>query len=849
MSVEAYGESRFNMTYDPCKANIHSLCPLNATNPIEAFVVIPIAPKDIEGIPSIALGIPDLEGFARLHIFANSTQTMIGCFQAVMTNGQSFSQPQTVGSFLGAFVAFAAVASFLTSIYGLRVSAMRSHYAHSFSVLVILETFQSMFLMGALSVRWPSVLPAWWSNFAWTVGMFAPDEMLRALSSFSGIQKDVTQVGGAGSTSLNTEGGMVREIYGMARSKRNDIPTIQSGPPMAEPIPYNASNPYDYNWHGHPRMPGMPMPGTWPGFAGTLSAINIPPAEAFTLSLIWLLVVLAGIALFIFLAKLLLDLLIKVKWLKTDGFDYFRSHVGTYVMAGVLRTLYIAFFAIMTLSIYQLTLSGPAGPKALAAVVFVGLFIGISGLAVLACLSRTRHGRFDTGPDRIQLERGQIFRKVPFVAATRASQNEEAREKTPNARVYASLPWYRIRHINDDPSQPSVHDDERYIKRFGWLTARYRRTRWWFFAVYLLYQLIRAAFLGAGRQTPLAQVYGLFVFEILALFVIAKMRPFEGNRNNVVAVWLLSICKIVTVGLSIAFLPAFELNRIIATVLGIILVVVQGFLAVSVMILVVLGMISTWMSLSRNREHFSQPLEQTRIKYFEHIDKKGRDAPPQKPAAKTAPVEALQPNFSVRSVRRHPRMEDVAEETESDGVEPGMTTEPDPAGWRRSRANSAASRWSNSSLPRAARVHRASWSSRDFAQWEAEADGPQGPRMGHSRSNSLRAQSVRNSGGPAESNGVWSPGRRPMTPAREVSEELLTTMGSMARHKNDTETDRAMERKQLPSMTTPSGVVAEGNDDKEKKCEDGVVVEERATETPLTPTEATRDLQQPSQPQ
>lgn len=147
------------MTYDPCKANIASICPLSASVPITAFATIAIS-RNVAGIPSIALGIPDLEGFARLQIFANSTQTEIGCFQAVMRNGNTFSQPKSVGTIMGLLAALAALASFATAAYGLTLPHMRMHYAHSFSVLVVFETFQSIFFSGALSVRWPSVLPA-----------------------------------------------------------------------------------------------------------------------------------------------------------------------------------------------------------------------------------------------------------------------------------------------------------------------------------------------------------------------------------------------------------------------------------------------------------------------------------------------------------------------------------------------------------------------------------------------------------------------------------------------------------------------------------------------------------------
>ena len=164
ISVEAYGESRFGMMVNPCDMNIDSLCPLNATKPITAFALIQIGPVHVSNIPSIAFQVPDLDGWARIQIFANSTQSEIGCFQAPMQNGISFSQPEAIGPALGGFTAVAVVSSFATAIYGISIPHMRTHYAHSLSVLVIFETFQSIYLSGALSLQWPSVLPAWWSN-------------------------------------------------------------------------------------------------------------------------------------------------------------------------------------------------------------------------------------------------------------------------------------------------------------------------------------------------------------------------------------------------------------------------------------------------------------------------------------------------------------------------------------------------------------------------------------------------------------------------------------------------------------------------------------------------------------
>lgn len=762
------------MTYNPCDANIYSMCPLNASVPIQAYAAIPISPADVSGIPSIALTIPDFEGLARMRIFANSTETEIGCFQAVMTNGQSLSQPKSVGSFIGVMTFFAMIASFITAIYGLSIPHMRMHHAHSFSILVIIETFQSIFFSGALSVAWPSVLPAWWSNFGWASGMIANKHLVRTISSFTGNSVDVTQVGGAGSTTLNNNGGLTQQIYGrsIAPVRRSVEIATDALHTLAKRQPYNASNPYDYTWNGDPAAPGMPMPGTWPGFAGTLSTLDIPPAEAFTLGLIWMVVITACIALLIVLFKFSLDLLIRFKLLKTDGFDYFRSHLGGYVAAGVLRTLFIGFFSMTTLAMYQFTLHGPAGPTAVAAIVFLLFLVGMGGVVAYACYFRLRHGKYHTSPDTIRFESGKLFKKVPFLSAIRNSQRGEDEAAEPR-RLFAAIPIVRVTYTDDDPDRQKVHQDEGYIQRFGWLSARYRRTRWWFFSFYLAYQLIRACFIGGGVKTPLAQVFGLFLFEIFALFAIIILNPFEGARNTSVAVWMLSLSKIVTTGLSIAFLPAYNLDRIIATVLGVIIVVVQGLVTVAVLILIVLGVLSSWMSLSRNRENFSENLSQMRVRYFERMEERSNDLPKPKKVEEKEP-EPIVPFFNVKEVRRAPKIEDEDEDEKEAGfgdIEP-PTNILGSEGERRSRANSANSRYSAGSLPRGARAHRVSWSSKEFAQMQAEMmSRPESQRVGHSRNSSLRLSTPGTNVVNETAQGTHTPTRRPMTPARESFED------------------------------------------------------------------------------
>jgi hypothetical protein len=48
------GEARFDLTFNPCNANIKSLCPMKAGEPIQANGIIPVAPADVAAIPRMA---------------------------------------------------------------------------------------------------------------------------------------------------------------------------------------------------------------------------------------------------------------------------------------------------------------------------------------------------------------------------------------------------------------------------------------------------------------------------------------------------------------------------------------------------------------------------------------------------------------------------------------------------------------------------------------------------------------------------------------------------------------------------------------------------------------------------
>lgn len=391
------------------------------------------------------------------------------------------------------------------------------------------------------------------------------------------------------------------------------------------------------------------------------------------------------------------------------------------------------------LTLFQFSYKGPPGVTALAAVIFLTMLVGTFAIAGYACFYRLRFGRYEVKQDRLFLKKKKLWKVIPWYELLRESTKDET--STGQSLIRVPIPWRSISYVDRDPQRTSVHDDEDYIQKFGWLAARFRRTRWWFFTIWIMYEFVRACFYGGAVGHPMAQVFGLLVVEIIALAIIVRMRPFEGQRLNVLMVYLLGFSKVSTVALSAAFDARFNLPRIKTTVIGVIIIVIQGILTIALLLAIVIGLISSYMSLTRRRERFTpKGWAPMRERYFRHIDKAASDLPPPPPPMPQKPVE---PHFDVSTVRRYPKIEDEDEEfmTEIGHASASRMSVAIPGSIRASRPNSV-STISNTTVPFGARVHRASWSTRDFESYSRNEGGRISSPMHHSNSDYSQGSTV-----------------------------------------------------------------------------------------------------------
>ena len=701
----------------------------------------------------------------------------------MVTNGSSFSHPKSVGTILGIFTLVALIASFATAIYGASVSTMRLHYAHSLSVGVVFAVFQHIYFTGALSVNWPSVLVGWWSNFAWASGMIYSSTMQSSINNLIGTNVgNTSEVGAApsGSTSATLGGGIdlsaiyrrtlgigieraanhpflrniASEIYGRdpGRMLKRDLlqryaeNTLQQRDALVD-----ASS--GYKWYGKPVSLGLPLPGNYSGFAGTLAVQHIQVSNAFMTGFLWFLILLVIVVAAVIAFKWILEGLIRMKSVKQDRLKFFRDHWLGYTILAGLRTCFIAFFMIMFLTIFQFTYSSSGPVKGVAALVFVIFLLALSGAAACAIhYKKNSHLRTSDGTE----SKGLVNLLPGFGSKRTRSGNNDAGNQPPPPSQASSRPFWKRPSstgttTDADGNLKSIHDDEDYTTKFGWLASRFRRTRWWFFAAWLFYEFVRAAFYGAASGFPMVQVFGLLAVEFIAFMYMLWVRPFEGRRLNILVVYCLGFSKVATVALSAAFNVQFNLSRIITTAVGIVIIVIQGILTIITLIAIILGAISSYMSVSRNKEDFRpRKWHNLRERYFNHLDRVVDDVPQvkqkrkQKRKSRKEEVGETESTlgFEMKNVRRMTKIEDEDEEFAAEmrgadanasgtnldqetrrSVHGSMYGERTAPGTphNRSRPSSIIS-MNATNLPYGARPHRQSWSTREFSAAAADPD-------------------------------------------------------------------------------------------------------------------------------
>lgn len=118
------------------------------------------------------------------------------------------------------------------------------------------------------------------------------------------------------------------------------------------------------------------------------------------------------------------------------------------------------------------------------------------GIISYALFYDLRAGGVAEEPDCMFFERTRLLRCLPWYQLTRRARWQEA--KNPQYS-WVSFPWWNISHSSGEDNEVSVHADEGFLVGFGWLSARFTQSSWWFSPAGLVYESTTACFFGRCR--------------------------------------------------------------------------------------------------------------------------------------------------------------------------------------------------------------------------------------------------------------------------------------------------------------------------------------------------------------
>lgn len=287
----------------------------------------------------------------------------------------------------------------------------------------------------------------------------------------------------------------------------------------------------------------------------------------------------ASVAIVLCILKCVADRFATYSIMRRPTVDVFRRRWRSIAIFTLGRVVFASFFMLSFLTIYQFALRASYGPVLIALVFFLLLVVGTI-IIVTAIVSN--HLK-NTGRTSSLGEKSASFVK---------RAKEVFWQETPSASINGS---YQPSDDQYDSGRmlPALSEYRPHIGKSTFLGIRFRQSRWWLFMPWLIYEFLRACFLGGAVECPLAQIAGSLVLEVIMVLVFFKAKPFEDTslpsplprrtNTNTLLMYLLSASKFSTAALSIAFLPHLRVSRITATIIGVIIIILQGVLVISLL--------------------------------------------------------------------------------------------------------------------------------------------------------------------------------------------------------------------------------------------------------------------------
>ncbi|KAJ5811778.1 hypothetical protein N7474_008079 [Penicillium riverlandense] len=359
VTLTAYGYKAIQQTIDLCSflSQHVDLCPMRAGVIKPPVIHIPVPESTIQGIPSIAYTVPDLDASVQAVLYNRETKEKIACVQASLSNGKTVYQ-EAVAWVTAIICCLGLIASAITS--GLGHSNTAAHVAAN--VLSLFGFMQGQAMIGMTSVHMPPIVESWTQNFQWSIGIIHVDFLDTICTWYQ------RSTGGTPTALLSELSTTSVEI--LRRRKRDLLD------PVIEPAVKFLKRATTY-------LTKRESSGTQKlvvvrGISRVGFRANIEETNVFLTGLIFFFVFVLLVMIIVISFTGICELLVRYGKIKSDNFQEFRKSWKVVLRGILFRLSLIGFPQMCLLCMWEFIQRDSPAEVVLAAVMFLSLFVSLS---------------------------------------------------------------------------------------------------------------------------------------------------------------------------------------------------------------------------------------------------------------------------------------------------------------------------------------------------------------------------------------------------------------------------------------------------------------------------------------
>ncbi|KAK9452372.1 uncharacterized protein V1518DRAFT_64562 [Limtongia smithiae] len=529
LTIEAYGLKIITESLSPCDLDIDQLCPMKPGQ-FDLETSVTVDTDVIDNIPGVAYTVPDIDGTVTVSI-VNSSGIQVACVEANLSNGKTVDS-EIVKWVTAVIAGFALFVSAIAS--GLGHSTTAAHIAAN--ALSLYGYFQNLAIIGMCAMTLPPITSAWTQNFEWSMGIikvpFMQDIFAWYIESTGGTASTILD--DLSSISVLVQKRSLEYLYhaGRAFMKRSnndsDLSTIST----------------TYIFYGIKRV----------AYKAGIEITSLY-VTAFTMFIVFTIF----ISLLLLLAKLFLELIVKMKPSAADRFGEFRTRWLTIIKGMMYRMVLIGYPQMTVLSLWELVERDSPAVIVLAVV----MLLMVNGLLAWAA-----------------------FKVV------RLAQRSVAIHKNPAFILYS---------------------DGAALNRWGFVYVMFRATAYYFIVPVLLYTFVKACFIAFGQSASTMQGIVLMCVEILFLVLLIAVKPYMDRRTNIFNIIIQSV-NVVNSILFFFFTGVTKVPSLAIGVMGVVFFVLNAAFALVLLIMIIVSCVMAM--LSKNPELRYQPMRDDRVSFI-----------------------------------------------------------------------------------------------------------------------------------------------------------------------------------------------------------------------------------------